>query len=68
MGTMTSRDTDLLYITVRMLVDHNMSVLILALMQSLYTEAETACQKWGCSAFIKCGVIHIHSEYIQHGC
>ena len=26
------------------------------------SEAETACQKWGCSAFIKWGVIHIHSE------
>ena len=30
------------------------------------TEAETACQKWGGSAFMKLGVIYIHSEYIQH--
>ena len=33
---------------------------------TIITEAETACQKWGGggggSAFIKWGVIHIHSE------
>ena len=30
------------------------------------TEAETACQKWGDSVFMKWGVIYIHSEYIGY--
>ena len=32
----------------------------------IFLEAETACQKWGGSAFMKLGVIYIHSEYIRH--
>ena len=30
--------------------------------QCVNTEAETACQKWSGSEFIKWGVIHFHSE------
>ena len=31
-----------------------------------YAEAETACQNWGGSAFMKWWGYYVHSEYIRH--
>ena len=34
--------------------------------QGLHSEAETACQNWGGSAFMKWWCCYVHSEYIWH--